>query len=98
MAAARKRRAKGGRRRSFATDAPEDRVPPKDTTEFEGVVVEQMRNASFRVELPNGHVVLARVAGKMRKFRIRVMPGDHVTVAMSLYDTSMGRITFRHRT
>lgn len=70
---------------------------PKDTVEFEGVVVEQMRNASFRVELENGHIVLARVAGKMRRFRIRVMPGDKVRVAVSTYDPDMGRITFRYR-
>ena len=91
------KRGKAGDFNSLDTTEGYRREPPKDTVEFDGVVVEQMRNASFRVELENGHTLLARVAGKMRRYRIRVMPGDRVQVAMSTYDTSMGRITFRYR-
>ncbi|WFS63471.1 MULTISPECIES: translation initiation factor IF-1 [Desulfovibrionaceae] len=63
----------------------------------QGVVEEALPNAMFRVELENGHTVLAHISGKMRKFRIRVMPGDTVTVELSPYDLTRGRITFRPR-
>ncbi|MBU1248482.1 MAG: translation initiation factor IF-1 [Proteobacteria bacterium] len=63
----------------------------------QGTVEEALPNAMFRVELENGHVVLAHISGKMRKFRIRVMPGDQVTVELSPYDLTRGRITFRPR-
>lgn len=63
----------------------------------QGVVEEALPNAMFRVELENGHEVLAHISGKMRKFRIRVMPGDTVTVELSPYDLTRGRITFRPR-
>ncbi|WP_243544009.1 translation initiation factor IF-1 [Pseudodesulfovibrio tunisiensis] len=62
-----------------------------------GVVEEALPNAMFRVELENGHTILAHISGKMRKFRIRVMPGDTVTVELSPYDLTRGRITFRPR-
>lgn len=62
-----------------------------------GTVEEALPNAMFRVELDNGHTVLAHISGKMRKFRIRVMPGDTVTVELSPYDLTRGRITFRPR-
>jgi translation initiation factor IF-1 len=62
-----------------------------------GVVEEALPNATFRVHLENGHVVLAHISGKMRKFRIRVMPGDKVTVELSPYDLTRGRITYRPR-
>ncbi|WP_319760960.1 translation initiation factor IF-1 [Maridesulfovibrio sp.] len=62
-----------------------------------GVVEEALPNAMFRVELENGHEVLAHISGKMRKFRIRVMPGDKVTVELSPYDLTRGRITYRPR-
>ena len=64
---------------------------------MEGTVAEALPNAMFRVELENGHEVLATLAGKMRKFYIRVVVGDRVTVEMSPYDLERGRITFRHR-
>ncbi len=64
---------------------------------LEGTVAEALPNAMFRVELENGHEVLATLAGKMRKFYIRVVVGDRVTVEMSPYDLERGRITFRHR-
>jgi translation initiation factor IF-1 len=63
----------------------------------QGTVEEALPNAMFRVELENGHEVLAHISGKMRKFRIRVMPGDQVTVELSPYDLTRGRITFRPR-
>ncbi|OIP39539.1 MAG: translation initiation factor IF-1 [Deltaproteobacteria bacterium CG2_30_63_29] len=63
----------------------------------EGTVIEALRNAMFRVELDNGHKVLAHVSGKMRKFFIRILPGDKVTVELSPYDLSRGRITYRER-
>ena len=61
----------------------------------EGVVLEPLKNAMFRVELDNGHKVLAHVSGKMRKYYIRILPGDRVTVELSPYDLSRGRITYR---
>ncbi len=61
----------------------------------EGTVVEPLPNAMFRVELENGHLVLAHVSGKMRKYFIRILPGDRVTVELSPYDLTRGRITYR---
>jgi len=69
----------------------------EELLEFPGVVTEKLPNAMFRVKLENGHEIIAHTAGKMRKFRIRVMVGDHVDVAMSPYDLTKGRITFRHK-
>jgi translation initiation factor IF-1 len=65
--------------------------------EMGGVVAEVLPNTTFRVVLENGHEVLATMAGKMRRFRIRVLAGDRVTLAMSPYDLTRGRITFRHK-
>lgn len=65
--------------------------------EIEGKVAELLRNSTFRVTLDNGHSVLATIAGKMRKFRIRVLAGDRVTLALSPYDLTRGRIVFRHK-
>ena len=64
---------------------------------FTGVVTEKLPNAMFRVKLENDHEVIAHTAGKMRKFRIRVMVGDQVDVEMTPYDLTKGRITFRHK-
>ena len=69
----------------------------EETLEFPGVVVELLPNATFRVKLENGHEIIAHTAGKMRKFRIRVMVGDKVDVEMTPYDLTKGRITFRHK-
>ncbi|MDH5556834.1 MAG: translation initiation factor IF-1 [Alphaproteobacteria bacterium] len=69
----------------------------EDLIEMDGVVKELLPNATFRVELDNGHEVLAHTAGKMRKFRIRVLAGDRVTVELTPYDLTKGRITFRHK-
>jgi len=63
----------------------------------EGMVVEPLKNAMFRVELENGHKVLAHVSGKMRKYYIRILPGDRVTVELSPYDLTRGRITYRSK-
>ena len=65
--------------------------------ELDGVGSEVLPSAMFRVDLDNGHKVLATTAGKMRRFRIRVLAGDRVTVTVSPYDLTRGRITFRHR-
>lgn len=65
--------------------------------EMEGKVDELLRNSTFRVTLSNGHSVLATIAGKMRKFRIRVLAGDRVTCELSPYDLSRGRIVYRHK-
>ena len=65
--------------------------------EFEGVVTEALPNAVFRVKLPNEHVVLAHISGKLRMNYIKIVPGDKVTVEVSVYDLSKGRITWRAR-
>lgn len=69
----------------------------KDVIETQGKVVELLPNTMFRVELPNGHRLLAHVSGKMRLHFIRILPGDKVMVEMSPYDLTKGRITFRQR-
>ena len=65
--------------------------------EFEGTVIDTMPNTTFRVELENGHVVTAHISGKMRKNYIRILTGDTVTVQLTQYDLSKGRITYRAR-
>ena len=67
----------------------------QDLLEFKGKVTDLLPNAMFRVQLENGHVVTAHTAGKLRKNRIRVLQGDNVTVEMTPYDLTKGRITFR---
>ncbi|MBN2719783.1 MAG: translation initiation factor IF-1 [Proteobacteria bacterium] len=67
----------------------------EEAIEVEGTVVEPLPNAMFRVELENGHQVLAHISGKMRMHYIRILPGDKVTVELSPYDLSRGRITYR---
>jgi translation initiation factor IF-1 len=69
----------------------------EDLIEFNGTVEEVLPNAMFRVKLENDHLVLAHTSGKMRKNRIRIMAGDQVTVEMTPYDLSKGRITFRFK-
>src|SRR5581483_4850890 len=70
----------------------------EEAIEMDGIVAEVLPSAMFRVDLDNGHRLLATAAGKMRKFRIRILEGDRVTVAVSPYDLARGRITFRHKT
>jgi translation initiation factor IF-1 len=72
-------------------------LPKEDSIEVEGTVVESLPNAMFRVELPNGHRILAHISGKMRMHYIRILPGDKVTVEMSPYDLTRGRITYRSK-
>lgn len=67
----------------------------EDVIELEGTVLEALPNAMFRVQLENGHVILAHISGKLRMNYIRILPGDRVTVEMSTYDLSRGRITWR---
>lgn len=67
----------------------------EDVIEVEGVVVDSMPNAMFKVELENGHELLAHISGKLRMNFIRILPGDKVTVEMSPYDLTKGRITWR---
>ena len=69
----------------------------EEAIQVEGTVIEALPNAMFRVELENGHRLLAHVAGKMRMHFIRILPGDKVTVEMSPYDLARGRITFRNK-
>jgi translation initiation factor IF-1 len=69
----------------------------KDVIEVEGRVVELLPNTMFRIELPNGHRLLAHISGKMRLHFIRILPGDKVMVEMSPYNLTKGRITFRQR-
>ena len=70
----------------------------EDAIEVEGVVTKVLSNAKFSVEIQSGYMVTAYPAGKMRKFFIKILPGDKVTVALSPYDLGKGRITFRHKT
>jgi len=82
---------------SRALSATEKGMAKEEAIQLEGTVTEVLPNATFRVTLPNGHTVLATLGGNMRRFRIRVLQGDRVTVEVSPYDLTRGRITFRHK-
>ena len=69
----------------------------QDVIELEGTVLEALPNAMFRVELENGHKILAHISGKMRMHYIKILPGDKVTVELSVYDLNRGRITYRFK-
>jgi len=69
----------------------------EDSITAEGVVIESLPNAMFRVKLDNDHVILAHISGKMRMHFIKILSGDRVTVEISVYDLSRGRITYRHK-
>ena len=69
----------------------------EEKLELQGKVIESLPNTQFLVELPNGHRVLAHVSGKIRMYYIRILPGDKVTVELSPYDLTRGRITYRHK-
>ena len=94
-------RRRGGRtprsKKASAEKAAKTATPKEEAIEVEGVVVEPLPNAFFRVELSNGHKVLARVSGKIRMNFIRILPGDRVLVELSPYDLSQGRITYRYK-
>ena len=72
-------------------------MPKDDAIEVEGTVIETLPNAMFRVQLDNGHKVLAHISGKMRMHFIKILPGDKVTVELSPYDLSRGRIVYRNK-
>jgi translation initiation factor IF-1 len=74
-----------------------DAIPKEDMIPVDGTVVECMGNTTFKVKIAEGHEVLAHLSGKMRKHYIRVLAGDRVTVELSPYDLTKGRVTFRHR-
>ncbi|MBI2797706.1 translation initiation factor IF-1 [Candidatus Saccharibacteria bacterium] len=69
----------------------------KEVIEVEGTILEALPNANFKVELENGHEVLAHISGKMRMHYIKILPGDKVTLEMTPYDLTKGRITYRHK-
>ena len=72
-------------------------MPKEDQIEIEGTITETLPNTMFRVKLDNGHLVTAHISGKMRKNYIRILTGDRVTLEMTPYDLSKGRITYRYR-
>jgi translation initiation factor IF-1 len=86
-----------GNRRNTAAPDRVNWVAKEDKVEFEGEVIEALPNAMFRVKLDNDHIVLGHVAGKMRRFRIRILPGDRVRCELSPYDLDRARIVYRHR-
>jgi translation initiation factor IF-1 len=69
----------------------------EEAIEVQGKILERLPNAMFRVELDNGHVILAHISGKMRMYFIKILPGDRVTVELSPYDLTRGRITYRFK-
>ena len=72
-------------------------MPKQSAIEQEGVIVETLPNAMFKVELENGHVIIAHISGKMRMNYIKILPGDRVKVEMSPYELTKGRISFRYK-
>ncbi len=72
-------------------------MPKEDAIEVQGTVLETLPNAMFRVEMENGHKILAHISGKMRMHFIKILPGDKVTVELSPYDLTRGRITYRFK-
>ncbi len=72
-------------------------MPKEDAIEVQGTILENLPNATFKVELENGQIILAYVSGKMRMHFIKILPGDKVTVELSPYDLSKGRITYRFK-
>ncbi|MBQ0123826.1 MAG: translation initiation factor IF-1 [Bacteroidales bacterium] len=72
-------------------------MPKQSAIEKEGTIIEALSNAMFRVELDNGHVIIAHISGKMRMHYIKILPGDKVRVEMSPYDSTKGRTSFRYK-
>ena len=85
------------RSKASADKAAKTATPKEGAIEVEGTIVEPLPNAMFRVELANGHRVLAHVSGKIRMHFIRILPGDRVLVELSPYDLTHGRITYRYK-
>jgi translation initiation factor IF-1 len=86
-----------GKKRKDDARAAASATPKEEAIEVEGTIVEPLPNAMFRVELSNGHKVLAHVSGKIRMNYIRILPGDRVLVELSPYDLTHGRITYRYK-
>jgi translation initiation factor IF-1 len=86
-----------GRRRSRTQYPKEDAIAAEEKIEMDGEVREALGGGMFRVTLDNGHELIAYTAGKMRRYRIRMAPGDRIVVQVSTYDLTRGRIVFRHR-
>jgi translation initiation factor IF-1 len=86
-----------GRKKNNVDKAAKTATPKEEAIEVEGTIVEPLPNAMFRVELANGHRVLAHVSGKIRMNFIRILPGDRVLVELSPYDLTHGRITYRYK-
>ena len=82
---------------AYAQQVRESMAKKEGALELEGTVVEALPNAMFRVELANGHKVLATISGKMRQHYIRILPADRVVVELSAYDLTRGRIVYRHK-
>ena len=81
----------------FVAAVSKKKMPKEEALQMEGVVAETLPNTMFRVELENGHVVMAHISGKIRKNYIRILKGDKVTVELTPYDLSKGRIIYRSR-
>ncbi len=94
---ARRRGGRPARAKASAEKAAQTATPKEEAIEVEGTIVEPLPNAMFRVELTNGHRVLAHVSGKIRMNFIRILPGDRVLVELSPYDLAHGRITYRYK-
>jgi translation initiation factor IF-1 len=90
-------RADGRQRNTIVQQIVEDMPKKEGVIEMEGSVVEALPNAMFRVELTNGHVVLAHISGKMRQHYIRILPEDRVVVELTPYDLTRGRIVYRYK-
>jgi translation initiation factor IF-1 len=89
---------RGAARRAPRPRKKEGVIPAKEEKiEFEGEVVEAFRNGMYRIALDNGHEALGYTAGKMRRYRIRILPGDRIKLQLSPYDLTRGRIVYRHR-
>jgi translation initiation factor IF-1 len=86
-----------GRTGHYTVSLEEDFLAKEEAIEVDGKVKESLPNTMFRVELENGHVILAHLSGKMRKHYIRIVPGDRVKVALSPYDLTRGRIIYREK-
>jgi translation initiation factor IF-1 len=86
-----------GRQCAYTLRTKEDFLAKEEAIEVDGKVKESLPNTMFRVELENGHVILAHLSGKMRKHYIRIVPGDRVKVALSPYDLTRGRIIYREK-
>ena len=86
-----------GRIRAHLTYTGKSGLAKEESIEMEGTIIETLPNTTFKVELENGHVVTAHISGKMRKHYIRILTGDKVTVQLTPYDLTKGRITYRAR-